>query len=349
MYGYIPASKTVKAASLDDLKDTISDSDISETLVTHTIMVDFGTADLTAGQRIRIDFSAVGASFAIPAASGASTTCPTNTTASATAATFESTFIQECVVDAGQTLSSTTDHTITIGSTTNPNAESPTGYTVTVSTRDTDGTEIESSQAKFYIIDDVQVTASVDASLSFDVALVNGSDGATVFDNVTCDATTTATEIPFGTLPTTGTTTACQQLTVSTNADTGFAVTIVADDELTSAAGANINSFNNSPDGTGSTTPEAWASPTAILDQDHTYGHMGITSSDDDVTPKDNLFIGLNGTDPSPTLMSHNGPVNGATTPSQGQAYIGYTIEISNMQEAGDYTANVSYICTPTY
>ena len=129
---------------------------------------------------------------------------------------------------------------------------------------------------------------------------------------------------------------------------------------LTSDSNSNINSFNNSPDGTGSTTAETWVTPRNELDQYHTYGHMGLTSDDADLnslgtynsfapTDTDGItqYVGLNNTDPMP-IMHHDGPSDG-TTQNVGLSHIAYSVEIGSLQEAGDYENTLTYIATPTY
>jgi hypothetical protein len=47
--------------------------------------------------------------------------------------------------------------------------------------------------------------------------------------------------------------------------------------------------------------------------------------------------------------MGHDGPADG-TTDGVGDAYIGYQVQISPLQEAGDdYTTTLRYVITPTF
>jgi hypothetical protein len=124
---------------------------------------------------------------------------------------------------------------------------------------------------------------------------------------------------------------------------------------MTSDSGSTINSFNNSQDGTGSTTPGAWAGPSNILDITNTYGHMGMTSDDETLSGGDDFnatgaeayYVGFNATDPV-EVMYHTGPADGST-PNKGLANVAYTTEITELQEAGDYENTLTYICTPQY
>lgn len=342
MYGFIPLAGLVswaEAASLESAKDTLSDSSFNASS-THTIVFDMGdTNPLTAGQYVRVVFD-------LDFTTGLATSdivCPTDTTASTTGQNVD------CVVDAGAFLAATSTATTTIYGVTNPGTDGARDVTITTYT-DAD-VEIETQTVKVYILDDITVTATVDATMSFAVA---GLDAGTVVNNVTTTATTTATTTPFGTLSTAASSTVGQQLTVSTNADAGFTVTVQQDQELTSAAGSNINSFSNSPNGTGSTTHQTWAKPAGTLDLTHTYGHMGVTSEDSSFAGgnsfnvgSDPYYVGLNDTNTA-DVMYHDGPADG-TTANKGLTQVAYTVEISSLQEAGDYTSTLTYICTPTY
>ncbi len=341
MSGALPMVSTVKAASMDTAKDTISDSAPSVASSTHTIVVNLATA-LVADQYFSIDFGSFTGDVE------ANVSCPANTTASSTPNS-------EVGCEATGAVSSTTDQTITVSGVTSPAAGS---YSVWVRTYQSNGTEIENAEVKVYIIDSVTVTARVNASLTFGVAAVDADQ--TVNTELTTTATTTATSIPFGTLDAASDAIAAQQLTVSTNASNGFTVTVQQDGELTSAAGATINSFDNNADGTGSTSAHAWNTAAGTLGTDSTYGHLGVTSDDENLVSAyaeqdfdaDNhggsaWYAGLNGTAALP-VMHHDGPADGSTQ-NAGLARVAYRADITNLQEAGDYTSTLTYVCTPTY
>lgn len=317
IYGSVP---NVEADSLDWAKDTISDSSPGQEEVTHTIEYDLGTA-LTAGQYVRFTFEA-GIDL-----SAATTTCPLNTTASATAQLID------CVVDAGQTLASTTATSTIITDAANP---STTGdYSVTISTHETDDVEIESSEVKIYIIDEVTVTAHVEATLSFAIGTTTPDDliGAENFTG-----TSSPTSLAFGTLD--GVSLMGHLLSVSTNADDGYTVTVQQDENLQTAAGSDIDSFSTS-------SSAIWSLGTPDIDDEDTWGYMGLTSDDSDVSATSSKYQGLDGTNAF-TIMTHNGPTNG-TGVGVGTTTVGYKIEVSALQEAGDYQNALTYICTPTY
>jgi hypothetical protein len=337
MYGALPRPNIAQAVdSLTDAKDTLSDSDVSASSVTHTIQFTTGTT------------TPIGGFFRVYFPSGfdltsAGVSCPANTTASSSGQSVD------CVATASLSPGA---YTVTVSTTTNPGTAG--SYTINVYNYYDSSTLKERVEIPVYIIEDVLMTATVDATLAFHIYGVNS--GVSV-NGVECSNTSTATATPFGTLTINATSTVCQRLTVATNADDGYIVTVEQDQELTSDSGSNINSFNNSPDGTGSTTAQAWASPRNELDNYYTYGHMGLTSNDADLDSYgyndfDNggagvYYAGLNGTD-TMVVMHHDGPADGSTQ-NKGLAYVLYQVEIGSLQEAGDYKNKLTYIVTATY
>lgn len=326
MYGSAPV---VRAASLESAKDTITDSDISA-VANHTIEFDMATR-LEESDYVRITFDAL---FDLSTATG---TCPVGSTLST------STNYIQCTVNAGQTMASSSAQTITGIGIVNPNAAG--SYDVTITSYDDAGpAEIESATVKVYILDDVTVSATVSASLTFTVGELGPDSGTTIVNGIPITASSSSTTLPFGTLDSSASTTLGHSLSVSTNATDGYIVTVLMDQELTSAAGATIDSFK---DGSIPGTPESWTTPSALLDQVNTYGHMGVTTDDLDATFGGGKFAGISTTTPL-EIMSHNGPADGSTE-DKGAANVAYSIEISDLQEAGDYTAALTYVCTPAY
>jgi len=230
------------------------------------------------------------------------------------------------------------------------NASSTGNYIINIVTKDhIGGTVLESADLELFIMDQVTTSASVSSSMSLQIGSQVGS--GTLINGVTTTGTSTATSIPFGNMTAGVTSTLAQAITVSTNASNGYTVTVQQDGEMRNGSGATINSFDNSPDGTGSTTPHAWNNPTGILGSTNTYGHMGVTSNDatNGTGPDFNgsKFAGLNGTAPL-QIMYHNGPADG-TTQNIGMASVAYSVKITALQEAGDYTNTLTYVCTPVY
>jgi hypothetical protein len=194
------------------------------------------------------------------------------------------------------------------------------------------------------ITDHVTVTASVPSTLNF---MISPVATGTVVNGVTTTGGSATTTIGFGNL-TVGTSSIIgQQLSVTTNANYGYMVTVAQNQDLTSNSGTTIHAFKDSA---ASTTAQTWSSPLGTLDTPTTYGHLGLTS--DDTTLSTNQFTsntwkGLAGVSPM-EVMYHTGPVNGATQ-GKGTTTVAYRVEISPLQAAGDYTNALTYVATPIY
>lgn len=327
VYGYSPA---VKAASLESLKDTVSNSDFGET-ATHNIVLDMTDANpLSENEYIKVNFAAE-----FTTVDNTNATCPTGTTRSGSGQDVI------CTVDAGGFLAATSTQTITITGVTNPTEVDGNGdYNVTVSTHDSGDTEIESSVAKVYILDSVTVTAHVDSTLSFAIGTSTPYDGA--INGFTPTGTSSPNSIPFGNIDPETQYIMGQTLTVSTNADSGYVVTVQQDANMTNGAAADIDPLLT---GATSTWPADVTSSLNISDE-NTYGYMALTTDDSDYMFGDG-WEGLNGTT-AIEVMNHDGPADGSTQDA-GLAHVAYSIEITDLQEAGDYANSLTYICTPTY
>jgi len=209
----------------------------------------------------------------------------------------------------------------------------------------------DTGSTRVTIIAPVIVTAAVDTSFTFTVA------GVAATGNVNSEpitGSTTATQIPFGELDAFSATTSAQQLSVTTNASYGFVVTVAIDQQLTSSSNADIDGFNN---GAFTTTPVGWVPPDQNIANEATWGHWGLTTDDATLTNLltdpfnaggvGQLFVSASTTPVE--VFRHNGPANGSTQ-NVGTARVGYKVEISNLQEAGnDYSATLTYVATPVF
>lgn len=233
-------------------------------------------------------------------------------------------------------------HAVTSGSgdtkITNPTATGSYGI-------DIDGTMQDSGQVRVAIVDEVQVSASVNTSLTFTVSGV-GSGQSVNGSPTTTASGTAATTLPFGTLDSNGTSKVlAHDLLVTTNADNGYTVTVEQEGDLASETGATIDGFI---DGNYTTTPSPWQGPAANVSNTNTYGHWGLTSSDTNILARGgSQFTSdtwVSGSTTPIAIMGHNGPVLATTT------RIGYQIQISPLQEAAsDYSTQLRYIVTPTF
>jgi hypothetical protein len=209
-------------------------------------------------------------------------------------------------------------------------------------------TPADSGKTRVAIVDYVTVTAVVNTIFDFVVAGVATSSPV---NGTSTTGISTATEIPFGVLASNGIFTLAQELTVLTNARNGFVVTVQQDGNLQSSTGADIDGFI---DGAYTNTPTAWAAPSNSLLLENTWGHWGLTSNDSNLNANE-FNAGTGGdrwvaasTTPR-AIFSHGGPSDG-TTQDVGLATVGYQVQISPLQEAGDdYTTTLMYIATPTF
>lgn len=220
------------------------------------------------------------------------------------------------------------------------NPASPGTYPIVIG-----GTQTDSGTTLVAITNRVTLTASVATSFLFTVAGL--ASGQTV-NGETTSTTTTASSIGFGVLTSGAPIVGGQELTVETNAVSGFVVTLKEDQNLTSSAGGQIYTFK---DGGASSLPLVWAAPSGTLGSPLTYSHFGVTSDDADLNGGE--FVGTkyagNFATTSRTIFSNSGAADGITQ-NIGKARVAYKIEITDLQAAGsDYSNHLIYVCTPTF
>ncbi len=346
---------TANAAALFDYSDMLSDSDLGASS-NHTIT--FGTPNgVAAGQSFTITFQA---GFVVPSgfeftdvdlfavsertlgasASGATWGVSTTTTS----ITFTS---GTGIIASSSVVTIELGTHATAGATGNSQITNPAGvgsYTVS------SALPLDSAVARVYIINDVVVTASVDSTFTFSIVGTTTSIG---INGTSTNIVTTAETIPFGTLAPGESKTGAQEVAVTTNAANGFSVTVIQDQNLTSSAGTDIDLFI---DGATTSVPTAWVAPSNTFNQEHTYGHYGVTSSDDTTSSStapgewgNNLWAGNIATPRE--ILYHNAPSSGySATEGQGWARVGFQIQIGTLQEAAtDYTNTMTYVATPVF
>jgi hypothetical protein len=341
LYGSYP-SKT-EAVSMKSVRDTISSSNVSQANVTHTIMATT-TQAVPAGGYIQIVLPAGGSGFSNTAAAVA---CPSSGTLGG--GNGSNTFT--CGYTSGLAAGA---YTFTITGETNPSVVG--SQMLTISSYSTGGTTLyDYSTFRVAIVNSVTVTATVQASLTFTISgvtsttvpYVNGAalTGSSTYNTIAFGILTPGVEKTFG-----------QRLNVTTNANYGYSVTVAQNQNLTASNGATIAPFENGA--AASTTPLIWAAPSGTLGSFKTYGHFGITSADTSLSGggvdagTKNPFSGTKykgfwGTTPI-EVMYHNGPSDGLAA-GIGSSTVAYSIQISPLQQAGDYTNTLTYVCTPTY
>jgi hypothetical protein len=219
----------------------------------------------------------------------------------------------------------------------NPSAEGSYNLSIASGANDTGGTVLA-------ILSNVTVSASVDTIFTF---AVNGVNKGTTFNGTaTTTGNSSSTTIPFGKLVGGQATTTAQQLVVNTNAGNGYSVTVQIDRPLQSSTGGIIDGYSSESD-----TPLAWADPTPDVNDPTTWGYWGVTSDDATTTRAAQFTTGkyIAASTTPRVVMSNTGPVDGTGT-GVGTTYVGYKVEISNLQEAGDdYSTTLTYVATPTF
>lgn len=340
---------TAQAANLTEVSNTLSDSDVSA-LSNHTIAFSMSASStgLAAGQTITVTFPA---GFSMGSVAFGDVDLSINgvdqpIAAAASGGTWGAAVAgQVLTITSGtDTLVANDDIVIRVGTNaaggtnrvTNPTAGSYEFY-VTAGTVDTGRTRVA-------ILDNVDVTAIVNTSFTFVVA---GLATSTDVNGTSTTGSTTATAIPFGTLAAGVPEVLGQSLSVTTNARNGFVVTVEQDQNLLSSTGADIDGFI---DGAYTNIPAAWAAPTNNIGNENTWGHWGLTSEDADLNTNEfgtALFVAASTTPRQ--VFSHTGPADG-TTVDIGRTEVGYAIQITPLQEAGDdYNTILTYIATPTF
>src|SRR3989338_9173194 len=229
-------------------------------------------------------------------------------------------------------------------------------YTINIKTRDGSDNIIDDIDITIAPIEAVLVSATVDETLSFTVAAV-ASAASTC--GQTTDVTTTAYSVPWGTLSTTDSfSEASQQLTVSTNADGGYSVTIEENDQMGknggscsgASAGESLNCIEDTTcDGAACTEIASadWATATnnglgfslanqSGSDASFLYNESSRTFSSRQVAD-------MEVPETKRTIMTNTGPVSGSS------AYVCYRITISVTQPAGYYYNKVKYTATATF
>ncbi len=371
-------NSTAQAANLKNAKITLSDSRPDQTNVTHTIYFQATTA-LSASEKIIIDYpsdfdvtgmGAANVSSMKISANADMSSAETCTVADDNNGVDQVGFVENGTDDtltfqlatSGTCSSVAADYYVEIVVTgfTNPSKSAAAGtadtYLVSLSTTNSDeSTTHDSATVRIAIIDAVTISATVQATLSFEV--VGVSSGTSVGNGYdTTDVTTTATSVPFGIINPSTAYTAAQQLKVSTNASNGFYVAVKQDSNMTDAVGNDIDQFD---DGTAvdNSSPTAWSSPSGTPGSENTYGHLGYGTTDTTLTDLNGSgasdrfatakFAGLTST--YEAVLSHDGPADGTNTDTNGQAYVVYQLEISGLQPAGIYSNTITYLATAKY
>jgi len=237
-------------------------------------------------------------------------------------------------------------------------------YEVSMITRDENDIQIDSVDVKIAPVEAVLVSATIDETLEFTVA---GKAVGTTACGAATDKTTQAYSVPWGTIAASDTFyDAAQQLTVTTNADGGYAVTIEENDQMgkdgVTCTGASADESNNCIKDTvcgASACSESEAQDWTIAATYH-----GLGYSLEDVAGTDAVFdydgkpaeatctsgtfcarqiADIEASETKATIMTNTAPVN------SNDIYVCYRIDTSGTQPAGHYYNKVKYTATATF
>lgn len=173
-------------------------------------------------------------------------------------------------------------------------------------------------------------------SISF---TVNAVPGSTATNGITTSVASTFNTLPFGSLVIGTPKYVAHQLSATTNAHFGYAVTM----KLVSYMQGNYPGNNIDPFIASWSIPTTWTEPTGSTANVDT-GWIGANTSDTRVanwTSASGLFGGI--TSSAQTVMYSTSADDGSNV------YVTYAVEVNDKQPADLYSGSVTYTITPTY
>lgn len=236
---------------------------------------------------------------------------------------------------------------------TNPTTINTTYYARITTYSDTGSTVIDTATVAFAVLDttSIAVTAAVDPTLTFSIAGVTGNGVATVNTAVTTTGvTTTASTIPFGTLVAATPKIAAQDITITTNASSGYTVTAShsagtqsGNPPLTSGSTNNIDAWSGT-----NTTPTTWSSPAGGAANTNT-GYFGYTTEDASLCTGSAARFTTSAPKWAGSTTTGAELICSATGVTTETTRIGYEAEVNSIQPPGSYSGTVVLVATPTY
>jgi len=350
----LPSLRFADAANVSAFSDTITDSAPSATIVDHEIAFT-ATDGLAAGETLTVEFPA---GFGLGSITEDDLDLDVDGTPVLTDTVAASGLTWQAAVS-GQTITFTsgTDvinalETVVIrigvnavdsgtGANQISNPSSEGSYEIILG-----GSMSDSGFTRVVILTAVTVSAAVDTIFTFAVA-GTGAGAELSAGGETTTGVAASTSVPFGTLTELAASSSAHLLSVSTNASNGYVVTVQVDGALQSSTGADIDDLSTGD------TPTNWPSPTSpTLGDESTYGWWGISSDDVSIASRGTQFVAgqfIGATTTPRAVMGNAGPAN-AVGVGVGTTTVGFKVEISSLQEAGDdYTTTLTYVATPTF
>lgn len=239
-------------------------------------------------------------------------------------------------------------------------------YGITIQTRDGSGNILDSSIPRVAPVEAVLISGTVDETLQF---VVTGLAAGGTYCGFGASVSATATSIPWGHFTAANTFVyAAQQLTVNTNASSGYTVTIDEDDQMGrnggactgTAPSANDYTFGSATcirdttcDGTCSESTAAnWVNATSYPGLGYSLASQSGSDAPFFYNEKTRVWsakqladvsgVGAAAETPA-SIMSNSGPVSGSSI------YVCYKITIPGNQPAGYYYNMAKYTATATF
>lgn len=230
-------------------------------------------------------------------------------------------------------------------------------YMVNVKTRDGSQQTIDTVDINVAPVEGILVSATVDETLAFTIAGIG--TGGTACGVSAESVATTATSVPWGTLSTANSFyNAAHQLTVSTNADAGYAVRVEENDQMgrdgqlcsgTPTEGASTNCIIDALGDNGTITNVVAGTWATATNHGFAYSLQNASGSDAAFTYLGasnwaaKRFADQENSEAKQTIMSNSNPISGSS------AYVCYRLAISATQAAGYYFNKLKYTATATF
>lgn len=336
MYAGAPRSY---AGTFSPRKVTITDSRAEATGVTYAFAIT--TSVTTSIKQIDIKFCTQAGAW------GDTCTAPTGlTTASATRAsdnlagtgrtdTQPASNSFRTVVTTPST-QSTQAVTFSIDGMVNPSTTNTTFYARVITWSDTGTTEIDSGTTAFATLTTTSVAVSATVLENFTFSVAGVSSGGTV-NGATANITTTASTIPFGTLQALTEKIGAHDVTVTTNAGSGYTVTTRGTTSPLLVSGShNIDEFSGTY-----ASPTSWSAPAGTSASVNT-GYFGYTT-------EDTSHSGFQSNNWAGSETTARAIITSATGVSSETTRIGWQAEVNSIQPAGSYSGTIILVATPTY
>jgi hypothetical protein len=243
-----------------------------------------------------------------------------------------------------------------IGNITNPSTANTTFYVWinTYANTDCSTGPIDNGVVAFATVSGVTVSATILESLSFSVSGVT-ADNCPITGSAS-KINTTPTAVSYGTVNTEDFYDGCQSLTVSTNANSGYTVTIQETDQLTDPSTGSQIPDGNCDGSCNETTSAPWNTDTnngfaycmkdingdaAATAQPVNWAsskQCGNASQSFMIIPEKNVD-----NPDTADIMKSNEPVSGDNS------YVGFRLSVDAAQQAGSYSTTIIYVATPRY